>query len=177
MKMDERKRQIIENLTKKIRNDFKLEIPFTKSIDQFLFELDGRLEYESSDVFLWSKLYFPEKIWDKKFVIVLNQERTRQEQEYEIAYQIGNLFLHTNYIYVQKKTLNVIYNLQSHESREKAACFADNLIMPREEFIREVRSVSKDNSVNMQTVAEKFDVSWDRAAARGIELKLIKGLF
>ena len=178
--MNEMKRELIVELVEKIRKDFELEIPFSKSMDNFLEKLGGRLEYTNSKEFWGSSLEFPKKVWDKEFVILLNQRRTKQEQEYEIAYQIGNLFINTNYLKVstkKEKVLQVIYNLNETRAIQYAIQFADNLLMPQEEFSEEVRKHTKDSMVNMLTVANRFDVSWPRAVARGKALNLINSPF
>ena len=178
--MNLKKRELIKDLTDKLRRDYQLEIPFSKSLDDFLENLGGRLEYIDSKEFFGSSLEFPEKVWDKQFVILLNQRRTRQQQEYEIAYQIGNLFINTNYLKVctkKEESLQVTYNLKETKAIQGAIEFADNLMMPQEEFSEEVRKHTKDGMVNMLTVANRFNVTWGRAVARGKALNLIKSEF
>ena len=58
--------------------------------------------------------------------------------------------------------------------RSTAMVFAENLLMPREEFTKEIINNTDNEIVNMKAVAQKFGVTEDRARARAKKLQLIK---
>ena len=173
--MTKEKQALMEFFVEKLRKDLEIEIPFSESIDEVLVRLEGRLECTRPDGWIGSKIYFPTKTWDKKFVIMLDEKKSMQEQYYEIAYQLGNLLFNTNYL--RKREEDKIHfhdGISSEMQRSTAMVFAENLLMPREEFTREIVNNTENEIVNMKAVAQKFGVTEDRARARAKKLQLIK---
>lgn len=173
--MTKEKQALMEFFVEKLRKDLEIKIPFSESIDEVLVKLEGRLGYTHPDGWIGSKMYFPTKSWDKKFVIMIDEKKSMQEKNYEVAYQLGNLLFNTNYLRrCEEDKIHFHDGISSEMQRSTAMVFAENLLMPREEFTREIVNNTENEIVNMKAVAQKFGVTEDRARARAKKLQLIK---
>ena len=100
----------------------------------------------------------------------------REKRNYEIAKQIGHLFLHTTYVnaMTEGKPLLITDDLSDTVNEAQANIFADTLVMPQDEFTKEVKQNVHDGRADMKKVAKKFGVTYDRALVRASRLNLIE---
>lgn len=175
--MNEKQRQAIEEFAQCIMEVYQIGLPFSDNIDRVIEELGGKLERITPECWGYSELYLRTKIWESKFTIKVAPHIRKGTQDYEIARQIGHLFMHTTFVdtiqddskalLFTKDVCNSEFGLQANE-------FAYTLIMPRHEFVQEVRKNTENGKVNMQKVARKFDVNYNDAIYRGKTLELIE---
>lgn len=182
--MNEEIRKTIENYAECIRKVYEIGIPFSNSIDQTLEKLGGKLQIERISVWDDSELCLRNKLWESKFTIkvkpyeyIISREFYERQRYFEIAKQIGHLFMHTTYLDTienDEKALLFTEDVSDPSKGIQANEFAYNLLMPRKEFIEEVRKNTENKMVKMKNVAEKFEVNYNIAEYRAKELELIQ---
>ena len=171
--------KVVEEFARTVRVNYAVGVPFYKDIDYLIEKLGGNIESTNiEDGLEDSKLCLRTAIWEPKFTIKVKFSVTQEKRNYEIAKQIGHLFLHTTYLDTlvdNEKALLVKDDLSDVENKAQANIFADTLIMPQKEFTKEVKkNIEEDGRVNMKNVAEKFGVTCDRALVRASRLNLIE---
>lgn len=179
-----------------MRNNTKV---FIKEFANQIREENNIKDYDSLITFIYSiggKIEKPDclfdeysivKVSDKKFIIYTDIFDVDEKILYNsISNCLGNLFLHLGYIYFED-ALDTWKNISNgevfsknnwnNEQYEQAKLFADNLIMPEEEY-RELiyKYTDWENMIDVGKVAEYFNVTFNTAKARGIKLKLIKSI-
>ena len=91
-----------------------------------------------------------------------------------IAHELGHLFLHMGYL-VNPDKWNAIdeyydspkYRQGYSEEEYEANQFAGAFLMPEKEYRQFVIEYSKDNRINVNLIANHFNVSFDAALTRG----------
>ncbi len=166
----------VEEYAKAVRANYDVKVPFFESIDYLLEKLGGNLEITELDCFGSSKLYLRTAIWEELFTVKVKPSVSREKRNYEIAKQIGHLFLHTTYVnaMTEGKPLLITDDLSDTVNEAQANIFADTLVMPQDEFTKEVKQNVHDGRADMKKVAKKFGVTYDRALVRASRLNLIE---
>ena len=180
--MNEEMRKAIENYAEGVRKVYEIGIPFSKNIAQTLEKLGGKLQIERISVWYDSELRLRNELWESKFTIKVRPydctiKYYEREKYFQIAKQIGHLFLHTTYVdTIENNEKALLFTARVLDARQgiQANEFAYNLLMPRKEFTEEVRKNTENKMVNMKNVAEKFEVNYHIAEYRAKELKLIQ---
>lgn len=147
------------------------------NIEEFVRFLDGVVK--TDDGLEWGaegKLEESVKAEDGKFVISVSKSLTTKLRNYTIAHEIGHLLLHTNYwkslFDNEELHFDPYYNSKrGTESEQQADEFADNLLMPEEQF-RDIvaKNITKDEKLDIKSVADVFGVSVDAAVNRANKL-------
>lgn len=175
--MNKEKRKAIEELAQGVRKYYNIGIPFADNIDSLLEKLGGKVERREPEGWCYSKLYFRTATWESKFTIRVSPTLRKESQYYEIAMQIGHLFLHTTFVDTiedDTKALLITKDVSCVEYGMEANQFANELIMPKDEFIKVVHENTEDDMVKMKFVAEKFGVTYDIATVRAKMLNLVQ---
>lgn len=174
--LEKKVNKVIEGYADDVRILYDVEVPFSESIDSLIEKLGGNLETAGLDCYGDGKLYLRTETCEKLFKIRVRPSLKREVRNYEIARQIGHLFLHTTYVksLAHEKELLITEDLSDTRSETEANIFADVLTMPEDEFTKEVKQNVHDGRVNMKKVAEKFGVIYDVAFARASRLNLIE---
>ena len=171
--MNKEKRKAIEELAQGVRKCYHIGIPFEDNLDSLLEKLGGKVERREPEGWCHSKLYFRTATWESKFTIRVSPTIRKESRNYEIARQLGHLFLHTTYLNDEIAVL-FIKDVSDPEYGMQANEFANALIMPRKDFTEEVYKNIENDRVKIRNVAEKFGVTYETAMVRAKELKLIQ---
>ena len=147
-----------------------------KDMKKFVKKLGGRIEYDvHGSMFGYLELM---NHFKEGFVIHTNADWSSETQNMEIAFALGHLFLHTNYVEIMDSDENpaFISYYEEKDSRKyrEADEFALNLLMPEDEFTQYVNTHGTDTSVNCKELANHFNVRTDHVIRRGVNLRLIR---
>lgn len=167
--MENSKKEYINDITRVIRETFKLETPIDLKL--LVEQLGGKL-FETTDIVdnMEAKI---EKL-GSSFEITIDQDKNEKRKRFSIAHELGHLFLHMGYLVNPEKWNNTIeyvdsvyyrygYNIEEFEANEFAAC----LLMPLEEFVDISQKNFKDGFYNIEEIANFFDVSTQAVSNRG----------
>lgn len=177
--MKDKLREAIDNFANGIWDVFNLESndidleSFVKNIggtietrDELPNGADGMLRKTSNDV------------TDHNFEISVNKELSSQRIKFTIAHELGHLFLHCGYIVNKEKwdavDLTYYKNEQSDENELEANEFARDFLMPEDRFREFIMDHSHDNRIDMNLVANNFNVSLGAAINRARQLGIIE---
>lgn len=175
----------IERIAEMVREVCNIGIPFSNSIDQTLEILGGKLEFGEPSKWGDSELVLQNEGEDAKFIIKVKPYKKDEKDVDEISYnrwknfriacQIGHLFLHTTYVETLQDEEKELLFKKGNSARQdvEAQAFAASIVMPTYEFTEEVWKHEENNRVDMQKVAEKFDVCLGMAKLRAEILELI----
>ena len=163
----------VEDYADYAREVYNIGIPFSNNIEVVLEKMGGKLEILEPEGWCHSKLYFRTATWESKFTIRVSPTLRKESRNYEIARQLGHLFLHTTYLNDEIAVL-FIKDVSDPEYGMQANEFANALMMPRKDFTEEVYKNIENDRVKIRNVAEKFGVTYETAMVRAKELKLIQ---
>ncbi len=106
---------------------------------------------------------------DGSFEIILSPFTSKNRDRFTVAHEIGHLVLHTN------QSKNQHYRYGSNQAEVEANKFAGALLMPQEDYIDAVdRFVDKNGMVDLQKLANYFQVSVDAVRVRGEYLRVFQ---
>lgn len=150
----------------------------TKDMKNFVKKLGGRIE---CDVYgsMFGQLELMNRYTDG-FVIHTSVNWSSETRNMAIAFELGHLFLHTNYIEAMASEsdddpiLISYYDDSDCKKYREADEFALNLLMPEDEFIQYVNTHGTDTSINCKELANHFNVHKHHAIRRGVDLRLIE---
>ncbi|MGJ4787756.1 ImmA/IrrE family metallo-endopeptidase [Leptospira koniambonensis] len=166
--MDARKRQTIQELADFLRSLLKLQSPI--DLKALIASFGG--EYKEEDL----PPHFDGKIEkkDNSFLITVNSGKPDLRKNFTIAHEIGHLFIHMGYILnpdlwsrVDNYEDSVYYRSGYTEEELEANQFAAALLMPEEEFLREVRKNTHAGACSISPISEYFKVSDEAVVTRG----------
>lgn len=168
MALDNRIRELINDMTQEIIRIYKIDIPIY-DIDRVVNIMEGEvIENPSIDSFSDGKVM---KTGSNSFRIEVSPFQTRERRNFTIAHELGHLFLHMGF-----QTNEEIWNQQGYisyyrngnsELEYQANEFAAALLMPKNEYIRIMYENTNGNLVNTPEIAKYFNVSVDAASNRG----------
>lgn len=170
--LEKEKRLEIQEYTEEVRKKFEIGTPFVKYIDEILKKLGGKIQKENT-IESYGKLIIETKPWEGIFKIILNPGMIKERDNFAIAHQLGHLFLHTNYIESMENGTKYIHFNESYINSEadfEAHEFAYNLLMPKKEFLDELKKNTKGEVVYTPKVAKYFGVTISIASYRGQKL-------
>lgn len=161
--------QAIETLAESIRKQLYPSHPV--DMQAVVKSLKGELQEESfEDSTISGKI---QKVGDS-FRISYNKEHSLQRSGFTIAHELGHLFLHMGYIIDPEKwdSINEDYDSSKYrqgysEEEYEANQFAGAFLMPKAEYEQFVMKHGKNNKININSIAEHFNVSFDAALTRG----------
>ena len=149
-----------------------------KDMKKFVNRLGGRIEYDAhGSMFGYLELM---NRFDEGFVIHANANWSPETRNMEIAFSLGHLFLHTNYIEAmandsdENPILVSYYEEKDSRKYREADEFALNLLMPEDEFTQYVNTHGTSTSIKCKELANHFNVHKDHVIRRGVDLTLIK---
>ena len=163
------RRQAIEVLADTIRTQLNVTTPV--DMQQVVSSLKGNLvpiTFEDSSIS--GRI----QKTGETFEISYNAEHSQLRSEFTIAHELGHLFLHMGYL-VNPDKWNAIdeyydspkYRQGYSEEEYEANQFAGAFLMPEKEYRQFVIEYSKDNRINVNLIANHFNVSFDAALTRG----------
>lgn len=168
---------MIEKCADIIRKNLNMEIPFSENIDEAIKMLGGKIEEGKIENNENSELVLQTKPHEEIFIIRIRPKATKESRNFLIAFELGHLFLHTNYPEYLKNMSDENIMLTFEMSRYDdwylfdAIHFAMNLIMPRMEFSYKVEEYTKDGKVDIKKLAQYFESSLNSVVIWGEELE------
>lgn len=163
------RRQIIENFAYAIRTQLSVSTPV--NMQQVINQLNGKLQaitFEDSSIS--GRI---QKIGNS-FEISYNAEHSPLRSEFTIAHELGHLFLHMGYLVDPAKwnSIDEYYDSPKYrqgysEEEYEANQFAGAFLMPEDEYRQFIKNNSINHRIAINSIAEKFGVSFDAALTRG----------
>lgn len=146
----------------------KLELSFPFSINEVLKKLGGEFRVDP-DLFYKAKI---ENKGDESFSITIKSEDDSIHR-YLFAHQLGHLFIHMGYLVDEAKWKSIKefaddYGRDGYgEEENEANAFADEFVLPEEEFRDFIDHKAKDGKINIASMAENFMVHEGAVLNRG----------
>ena len=115
----------------------------------------------------------------ESFCIQIRKEESSERKRFTIAHELGHLFFDMGYLTDSKKWSNLAdgssydRSMYINDSESIANSFAAELLMPKDEYLKQFHANIKESMVNMEPIAKHFKVSIDAAITRGKWLGLI----
>lgn len=173
--MDNRMRELINDLTEEIVRLYELDIQ--NDINKIVEDLGGKI-IEDSKISDYEGAV--RKVDDKNFEIIVPRDQNENRKRFTIAHELGHLFLHMGFLINQE-----VWNKQKDGELEyfrhglseleyQANEFAAALLMPRSEYEKILEENTTNNIVNTIEIAEHFHVSVDARSTRGKFLGYLK---
>ena len=114
------------------------------------------------------------KTGDESFAITISPDQNQRRKNFTIAHELGHLFLHMGFLtdsdLWKEQDQKEYRRFGSSEEEYQANEFAAALLMPIEEYDAILRKKAINNRVNIQEIADYFNVSYSAAKNRGIFL-------
>lgn len=177
--MKEETVKFINDLANEIRKENNIEVPIK----------DMWKVAESLGGYVRSQHAFIEEDWhpgtikriDKdRFVIKIDRYFFEEkEQNFDIAYELGHLYLHMGYQVLpdlwEEQPEDEYICFDKKEQKYQAHEFAHAFLMPEKEYINVVNeNIEEDGRINIKNVAKYFNVSVPTATNRGKRLGVIE---
>jgi len=146
-------------------------------IQSLITALNGRIKME----FLFNHSGQINKV-EHGFEITISEFEPETRKLFTLAHELGHLFLHMRYIIDEEYWDTIDYNhvinrndYNKYDQMEKEAnAFAAELLMSEEEFRMVIDKISKNNKVDLNKIAEHFNVSVPAAEMRGKFLNIFR---
>ena len=119
-------------------------------------------------------------VWfdNKPFIFLSSDKDTNVRIRFDIAHELGHLFLHMGYLtnaeLWERQDENIYHRLGSSEKEYQANEFAAAFLMPQKEYIKIMNKNIIGDKVNTSKIAEYFNVSVEAASNRGKFLGYLK---
>lgn len=173
--MDSVMKKQVAALASTIRDVFKIPMPIT-NIDNVVKSLGGEIREDNNLIFDDSDGYISRN--GDSFIIYVSPYQSSNRRNFTIAHEIGHLFLHMGFIVApdvwKAQGEAAFYRNGSSESEKQAHEFAAALLMPEEEYVKQLKKYTQGNTVTTSKIAEYFNVSVEAASIRGKWLGLLE---
>ena len=166
--MDISTKNYINELAQRVIQVYDISIPI-KNLEDVVRSMGGQIEEKIDfDDFCAGTI---SKEGTNGFRIVIPKTQYPQRKTFTIAHELGHLFLHMGF-----RTNAFIWNMQDNmvykrfgtsEQEYQANEFAASLLMPKEIYCKILHKYSDHDRVDIQAVAEYFNVSIAAATNRG----------
>ena len=137
---EENKEEIIEDIAFKARQAFGLNDDNNDNL-MFLLEKKGIFIIEKQ---LGDHIdgYSSWTDYDRPYIVLGNVKRSSVRRNFDLAHELGHLLLHF------QMDIGEVSTSQYNEMEQEAHLFAANFLMPRQEFIDDLQSISKISNPN-----------------------------
>lgn len=174
--LNNRLKEEIEKIAELVISESEVSIP-EDDIISVVDALGGMVIYDSSmGVYTDAKLKKTNRAATDAgiyFVITVSSKQSEEDIRYEVAKNIGNLFLHMDYeneSVWKSNASDIYYRPKQKRDEEESKVFALAFLMPKEKFIRFVKETAMDGKIDPEMIARHFMVSRDKAILRGENL-------
>lgn len=165
--MDAKLRESISNFTNEVREYYNVQIPI-EDICSIVSDMGGEIcEFEDKFDGYDGRI---KRTVDNRFVIEIWKYQNRTRKNFTIAHELGHLFLHMGYQSDKelwekqdREYKREGYSDEEYEANEFAACF----LMPKNEYKEKLLENVEENKVDIQVIADYFNVSQPAALNRG----------
>ena len=175
MDLDIETKEYISELTDKIREKYNIKTPIqdmTEIVKKIGGDVIQKYNFDS---------YYDATVMktNDKFYIAIPIINDTQRKNFAIAHELGHLFLHmgfkTNIEVWDNQVLNKYIRFSMLEQEIQANEFAANLLMPKDEYINEIKQQTKNNQdIDIKAISKKFNVGYILAYNRGYYLKILE---
>ena len=170
--MNKEIKQLIDDLAMEVLNMCEIKSDAV-DIKQLVKKLGGKvneMDFQNVKTML-------EKNHDNKFIINVYKDMNEKTKRYYIAYALGHLLLHSNFLIDHNSYLKE--DKISLRREDYFACcqnmyFALSVLMPKNRYKNIVNINTNGNIVDTKSVAKYFDVTTSMASERGKSLRLLK---
>lgn len=176
-------RKFIEDLAEEIIKEKNIEIPI-KDIYKVVEELGGNIchSYASNILDEETKI---SRNKDNSFTLKTHlynysfEEEKKEKYNFLIAKLLGNLYLHMGYevlpdLWKEQDTDKYVEFIRD-EQEEQSIVFARAFLMPKEEYKKVLyENLDENNKIDVDKIAEYFNVTYWTAKYRGQCLELIE---
>jgi Zn-dependent peptidase ImmA (M78 family) len=165
-------RQAIEQFAGQVRAFTSAEIPIPEKFPAIIEKLRGQpVAYETFGG--WDIAGKIEKK-NASFLITLNAIQSNLRNNFTLAHELGHLFIHMGYMTDKKRWDSIneyqdspLYRLGYSDEEYEANQFAGAFLMPEKEYLDFIKQNAVDNSIDIDFLASRFQVSRDAALTRG----------
>jgi len=167
--MNSERRRSIRQFGENIRAKLQLNVPV--DVDRAVRQLGGNVRLEQTDEpEALVRALPPENA--HKFEVVISAQVADNRRRVSIAHEIGHLFLHMGFLTDRWRDNtvyqdNVMFRFGYSQEEAEANEFAATLLMPEEAFRTKVDALAIDGKVDLEELANFFQVSVDAARLRG----------
>lgn len=175
MDLDLETKNYISTLTDKIREKYSITTPI-QDMTEIVKKIGGNViqKYNFDS-------YYDATVMktNDTFYIAIPIISDMQRKNFAIAHELGHLFLHmgfkTNVEVCDNQVLNKYIRFSMIEQEIQANEFAASLLIPKDEYINEIKQQTKNNQdIDIKAISEKFNVSYVLAYNRGYYLKILE---
>lgn len=174
--MDMHLRNSISNLAEAVLQKYKMTIPI--NLEELISKMNGVLvevDYYNGKL---DRYIYKGSNQDVKanFTIYVQKSQNEKIKRFTIAHEIGHLIINMGYQADWEKWENSPkkYTRSGNSLQEQIANeFAAALLMPEAEYVLATTEYRKGNSIDVQKLADIFEVSLSTARVRGKALEII----
>lgn len=168
---------LINLVAQEVRKVFDISVPI-ENIDEVVNRMGGVIE-STNDMPANMEGYIRKNSSGDGFIIYVSDDQIPARRIFTIAHELGHLFLHMGYMINQEKWKDCgdepIYRRGENSTIEyQANEFAAAFLMPEELYREQVEKHTNDNRINIQAIAEYFNVSVSAATYRGKYLGMLE---
>lgn len=175
MDLDLETKEYISELTDKIREKYNIKTPI-QDMTEIIKNIGGNViqKYNFDS-------YYDATVMktNDMFYIAIPIINDIQRKNFAIAHELGHLFLHmgfkTNIEVWDNQVLNKYIRFSMIEQEIQANEFAASLLIPKDEYINEIKQQTKNNQdIDIKAISKKFNVGYILAYNRGYYLKILE---
>lgn len=162
----------IEELSEYILDKYDVKVPIT-NIEKLVEKMGGTIVYENLK---WDHNHII-KTGNESFVIKINSRYIQKDKKnkdkhikWMIANELGHLFLYMGYQVNDKlwKTIPIAEeHFTDYNQHVDESVFGSSLLMPRYEYDKIVNKYAKNHAIDVEIIANCFQVTLDNAIDRG----------
>lgn len=180
--MNRETRDFIEDLAEEIIKEKNINTPIN-DINKVILQLGGKIVIDSDfgtyDEFIRIKRNEDNSFTLKQKVFPFFSKKEKEDYNFRMSRALGNLFLHMGYEILpdlwQEQDTDKYVEFIRDEQEEQSIVFARAFLMPREEYKRVLyENLDEDNKIDVDKIAEYFNVTYWSAKIRGQYLGLIE---
>lgn len=173
--MNEEVKEYINNIAGIVKKHYKKAK--AGSLEEFVRMLGGVVK-EDSETGLTADGSINKQEGTDEFTILLVPGMTKERKQFIIAHELGHLFLHLDFGRDPEKWIKTCYvgyfEGGDPEKEQQANEFAEVFLMPQEEYIKTLEKCTDREIVNIDKVAQHFNVTRNIAEHRGRSLGYLR---
>ena len=166
---------MIHRLTTDIRDTLNIQVPII-DITAVINKLGGSFEYTPDTSYDCKIMRTNKAGCPNAFKIQIPNHIDNKRAKFKIAQMFGELFLHMQYITDNNHFNNMPYNVVNNPDINYGYInyFACAFLMPKDEYLEQIREHTNNTTVNTKAVAEYFNVDIHTASLYGSLLDVLQ---
>lgn len=173
--LDSKTKQLIHDMTADIHKLFEIQTPIT-DMDEIIKKLSGTIEYKNNIGYETSVQRTNDAEKEHAFKIQIPADTDKIRAKFKIAQMIGELFLDMGFLVDNKRYNSLPLNTKNNPSIEYGYVnyFACAFLMPKDEYLDQIKKHTVDNKVNTSAIADHFAVDVNTASLYGVLLGVLR---